>query len=110
MADITLTQSRVDGIALTGVAATAGPDRVRPDDRGLIIVHNASGVTVVITIVDPGLTKYSKANPDLVSTTIAAGAHWAFGPFPADLADTSDGYMDLTAAPFASVTFYGVKA
>lgn len=110
MALISYIQSKVDGCVLTAVAATAGPDTIRPDDHGLIIVHNQNAGAVVVTIVDPGTSKYGKANPDLPSVSIPAGSVAALGPFPADLADPSDGYIDLTAAPFASVTFYGVKA
>jgi hypothetical protein len=110
MADISYAQSKVDGVVLTGVNATAGPDRVRPDERGVVIVHNSNAGAVVVTATDPGTTKYGKANPDLPSVSIPAGGHASLGPFPADLMDPSDGYVDLTAAPFASVVFYGVKA
>jgi hypothetical protein len=110
MADISYTQSKVDGVALPAVAATAGPDRVRPDERGIVVVHNTSGVSSSIGIVDPTLTKYGKATGDLGPTVVPAGAHWSFGPFPADLMDLTDGFVDITATPFAGVNFYGVRA
>lgn len=111
MATIASAQSTVLGTVLTPVAATAGPDKVLPDSRGIVIVHNASGSAITVTIVDPGVTKYGGANPDPVSVSIPAGAHASLGPFPTDLANVGDsGLVYLTASSATSVTFYGVKA
>lgn len=111
MSTISSAQSTVGGTVLQAVAATSGPDKVLPDPRGIVIVHNGGGSAITVTVVDPGVTKYGGANPDLTSVSIPAGAHAALGPFPSDLANVGDsGYVYLTASATTSVNFYGVKA
>ena len=111
MANIAFSQALPSGAAVTGTAATAGPDNLTPGDAGAgayLLVDNASGSSVTITIADPGKSAYQVANGPL-TFTVAAGTKKVAGPFRGDLAQ-SDGFIDVTASPSASVTFYSWRA
>lgn len=110
MATIPHTLAKIGGVVMTPVSATAGPDTMKPGDNVNLIVNNGNASATVVTIVVPGNTKYGQAIPDVTGVSIPAGSHAVFGPFPADLADPADNLIDITAVPFASVTFYAVRA
>lgn len=109
MATIAVAQPDYDGILLTGTTATAGPDTVAPAGKNiLLIVNNGNASATVLTIAVPGNTKFGLANPDITSLSVTAGAHAAF-LLPAELADPTDGLIDVTAVPNASVSLFAVR-
>jgi hypothetical protein len=103
MAALTDRQVKITGTTIPLGAASAGGDTVKPGDRRIVLVRNGGGSPINVTIVVPGNDKYGNARPDIVRA-VAAGAVEAFGPFPADLADSVDGLIDITYSGVTSVT------
>lgn len=89
------------------VAASAGGDVIAPNDHGCLWVNNGSGSTVTVTVAVPGNTKYGIANPD-PAIAVVAGRIMPIGPFPADLADPTDGMVHITYSAVTTVTVAGV--
>jgi hypothetical protein len=111
MATIPHTQAKISGVVLSATAATAGPDTLAPDDRVILLVQNGSAAAVTVTVTVPGNTKYGQVNPDVTSVSVpASGGIATIGPFPRDLADPTDGLIDITASASASVSFYAIRA
>lgn len=108
MANIAHQQAQIGGVVLSATTATAGPDTLEPGDRVVLFVHNndASAATVDVTV--PGNTRWGQPQPDVTSVSIPAGDHAVIGPFPRELADPSDGLVDVTSSS-TSVDFYAVR-
>lgn len=103
MATLQYSQISIAGTLAAPVAASAGGDKVAPNDRGFLDVNNGSGASITVTVDVPGNTKYGQAAPD-VAVAIAAGARRRIGPFPADLAQAADGLVAITYSAVTSVT------
>lgn len=95
MATLTPQRAVVGGVAVTYASAAVGGDKFGPGAKRHFRVKNGHSAAQTVTIAVPGLTKYGLAQPDIGPVSIAAGAEYAFGPFPADLADT-DGLIAVT--------------
>lgn len=105
MATLNAIQSTVQGTLVSYVAAGAGGDKFGPGARRHFRVKNGSGAGITATVVVPGNTKYSIANPDITSASIGAGAEFVFGPFPDDLGDPADsGLITVTYSSATSIT------
>lgn len=107
MAALAYQRAKIAGQAITYAAASAGGDTVPPSTSGALLVKNGGGSSINVTVAVPGDTKYGLANPDVV-VAVAAGAEAAIGPFPSDLADSSDGLVHLTYSSTTSVTVAAV--
>jgi hypothetical protein len=94
MADITIKTASPVGVDCGFTAASAGGDKVLPGATLLVWNADASGKTVTIDV--PGNTKYGQANPDITAVAVGAGLVLAFGPFPADLANPTDGKVAIS--------------
>ncbi len=103
MATLGYTQPTIAGTNPGFASATGGGDKVAPSDRGYLHVRNAGDSPVTVTIATPGNDKYGQARPD-IPVTVPAGADRVIGPFPADLADPSDGLVAVTYSGVTSVT------
>lgn len=108
MAQVPHKQAIIGGVVAPPTAATAGPDKIAWSERVALLVENDNAAAVVVTVVVPGNTKFGQANPDVPSVAIPAGQMGLIGPFPKELADPTTGLIDITAAPFATVSFYAV--
>ena len=109
MATLTYSQATINGVAPTLAAATSGAGDVIPiNDRGVLVVKNGSGSAITVTTAVPGNTKYGIANPD-PTASVAAGATAYSGPFPADLADSTDGMVHITYSSVTTVTVGGLQ-
>lgn len=102
MAVLAVQQSKITGTAVTFAAAAAGGDSFLPGAHVALHVRNGDVSAKTVTVVVPG-TRYDQANPD-IPVVVAAGAHTVIGPFPADLADPSDGQVDVLYSAVTSVT------
>lgn len=102
MATLSYAQAGIAGTNPGFVAAAAGGDKIAPNDRGALLVHNAGAGSINVTIVVPGNTKYGLPNPDVVDA-VPAGAYRIIGPFPADLADPADGLVAITYSGVTAV-------
>lgn len=112
MATLTRVQAKITGTVLTATAATAGPDKVLPDAGGpvYVIVENASGSTVTVSVADPGIPKYGQTLPAIVSVAVpATTGRVVIGPIGMDLKQPSDALAWLTASAATSVTFYAFR-
>lgn len=112
MATLAQVQAKITGTVLTSTAATAGPDKVKPGDGGApvyVIVDNGGATGVTVSVADPGKTKYGQANPAIPSVSVPAGGKAVLGPIQSDLAQTSDGMVNLTASATTSVNFYAFR-
>ena len=107
MATLAYQQADVLGAALVMAAADVAGDKVAPSEHGAVLVTNASGVSVTVTVVVPGNTAYEVAAPDF-TVVVPAGASRLIGPFGSDLSDT-DGLVSLTYSAVASVTIAAVQ-
>lgn len=99
-----LTQQQV---VITGTTpsygAVAASDTLVPDDRGFLIVKNASGTQDNCVVVVPG-TSFGQANPDVtVTVPITTGERW-IGPMTSSLADPTTGLITITHSQTTSVT------
>lgn len=103
MATLSYSQIAIAGTLKATTAASAGGDKVAPNDRGFLEVANGGGSSITVTIAVPGNTKYGQAAPD-VAVAVANGTTRRIGPFPADLADPSDGLVAITYSGVTSVT------
>jgi hypothetical protein len=103
MATLPYVQPTIAGTNPAFAAAAGGGDKVAPNDRGYLHYKNGSGSTITVTVVVPGNTRYGQANPD-VAVAIPAGADRLIGPFPADLADPTDGLVAITYSGVTSLT------
>lgn len=108
MATLTYQLASIAGGAYAAVAASAGGDKVAPSDRGALLVLNGSGAPITVTVATPGNTKYGQAIPDIPVTVPATGAR-LIGPFPADLADPTDGLVAITYSAVTTVTVAAVQ-
>lgn len=89
MANLTPQSTAVVGTSLTLSPATVTVGDTVPT-QSKVIVRNASGGSINVTIVTPGNDQYGNARPDIV-TAVANSAMYAFGgPFPADLGDPAN--------------------
>lgn len=102
MATLTAAQTAIGGTQITKTAADVAGDTFDPGNVTLV-VNNGSAGAITVTVVVPGNTKYGLPAPD-VTRSIPAGQEFAFGPFPDDLADPSDGRVDVTYSAVATVT------
>ena len=94
-------------VVITGTTpsygAVAASDTLVPDERGFLIVKNASGTSDNCVIVVPGTT-YGQANPDVtVAVPITTGERW-IGPMVPALADPTTGLITVTHSQTTSVT------
>ena len=103
MATLAYSRIQIAGTLKATTAASAGGDKVAPNDHGFLEVNNGGGSSITVTVAVPGNTKYGQAAPD-VAVAIAAGANKRIGPFPVDLADPSDGLVAITYSGVTSVT------
>jgi hypothetical protein len=95
------------GTTLTMAAASGGGDTFVPGSSTVLLVRNGDASSKTVTIVRPGTT-YGTADPD-IAVTVAAGAIAVLGPYPSDLADPTDGQIDVTYSAVTSVTVAAVK-
>lgn len=107
MATLTYRQATIAGTDPALAAASAGGDKVPPNDRGALLVRNGSAASINVTVAVPGNTKYGQAQPDVV-VAVPAGADRMVGPFPADLADPIDGLVTITYSAVTTVTVAAV--
>lgn len=103
MAALTPTRAKLTGTSASYVAAGASGDTFDPGDNTILLVKNGSGSSITVTVATPGNTEYGQAEPD-VTVTVAAGAEQAIGPFPASLADPTDGKVHVTYSSVTTVT------
>ncbi|MFF4600556.1 hypothetical protein [Amycolatopsis sp. NPDC001319] len=108
MATVPIQQAKLGGVVLTTTAATAGPDKVKPGDRVLLVINNAGASAITATVVVPGNTAYGQPEPDVTSVSIGAAKIGVLGPFPAALAGT-DGLVAFTVSSTTSVTYSAVR-
>lgn len=108
MATLTYKQPVIGGTDPAFAAASGGGDKVAPNDRGYIHVKNGGGSPITVTIDVPGNTKYGLANPDPTISVPATTGERIIGPFPADLANPSDGLVAITYSGVTSVTIAAI--
>ena len=107
MATLTTQQIGVTGTAVTLAAAAGGGDAVLGDDRTFLVVNNASGGSITVTVVIPGTT-YGQNNPDIPVAVPAAGTRY-IGPLTAAMADPTTGLVGLTYSGVTSLTVGAVR-
>lgn len=102
------TQSvKLDGTAPTFAAAVAG-DTFEVGSGHKVIVRNAAGSSMTVTVAVPGTQVGGAANDPIVYTVPATtGEKWI--PLSAYLADDSDGRAHVTYSTVTSVTRASVK-
>jgi hypothetical protein len=108
MAALAYQQSQLSGVALLMPAASAGGDTFPVSDRGAFLVKNGSGSSINVTVDVPGNTQYGQAQPDVV-VAVAAGATEIIGPFPAGLANATDGVVHVTYSAVTTVTVQPIQ-
>lgn len=104
MATLAAQTTQVTGTTLTSINPTATTGDLIPVGAH-VIVNNASGASITVTINKPGNDNYGDARTNH-QTSVAAGAMAKFGPFPIDLQDpvNNPGYVTLICSSTASVT------
>lgn len=108
MATLTYVQAKTTGVAAAvQAAASAGGDKVAPNDRGVLVFRNGDAASKTVTMVVPGNTKYGLANPD-ATFVVPAGATAYIGPLSADLGDPAD--TNLISFTYSAVTSCTVSA
>lgn len=98
------TQSvKLAGTAITYTPAAAGGDTFPPSSRSELRVKNGHTGPQSVTIVVPGNTRWGQAEPD-ITVSVPAGAEYAFGPFPPELADPADRSVHVTYSAVTALT------
>lgn len=93
---------RVDN-ALT--AAAGGGDQFLPGDNVYLVVNNAGGGAITVTVTTHGTYRGLAVAEAPNAVSVAAGQRWEFGPFPPSLyADPTDGLADIAYSGVTSVT------
>jgi hypothetical protein len=106
MAALTPQSTAVVGTTLTPISPTVTTGDTVPALSAKVIVHNASGSSINVTIKRAFGSDYGVARGDIV-TAVAAGAKACFGPFGLDLADPAAGnQVTLICSAVASVTLH----
>lgn len=103
MALLARQQAKLAGTAITYSPAAAGGDSFAPGDRTELRVKNGHTAAQSVTIVAPGKTRWGQPEPD-ITVSVPAGAEYAFGPFPTELADPADGLVDVTYSGTTAMT------
>jgi hypothetical protein len=94
-------QAQITGAVSTKTAAASGGDTFAPGDLTFDVANGHATLPRTVTVAVPGNSKYGQANPD-VAVVIAALTSKAIGPFPADLADPTDGLVHVTYSDAAA--------
>lgn len=102
MAILTALVPSATGTAYSTTAASAGGDKVTPGNCA-VLVTNGSGSTITLTVDVPGNDQFGNARPD-IAITITAGTSKLIGPFPLSIANSADGYVNLSYSSATSVT------
>lgn len=107
MAALTPQTTAVVGTTLTSYNPTVTVGDTVPIGAKLI-VHNASGGSINVTIQTPGNDQYGLARPDIV-TAVGPGAKAQFGPMAIDLGDPANSNLvTFVCSAVASVTCHVV--
>lgn len=104
MATLTPQRAKIAGTAITYAAAAPGGDKFKPGPHREFRVKNGHSSAQSVSIAVPGNTNYGVANPDIGPVSIAVGAEYAFGPFPAAFADKADGMVAVTYTGTTALT------
>jgi hypothetical protein len=103
MALLSPQQVSITGTTPSYGAAGGSGDTIQPDDRTFLIVKNTSGAAVDVTVAVPG-SKFGQALADVVVEVPATtGERW-IGPMVSELADPTDGLIDVTYESTTNVT------
>lgn len=105
MATLAIQNAVTAGTDVTMAAANAGGDKVPVGC--ILLVRNASGGSINVTIARPGVDKYGVAFAGLVKA-VGAGVMSAFRLDQADLPNPADSY--LIAITYSAVTTVTVGA
>lgn len=108
MAALAYQNASVLGTAFATSAAGATGDTVEPIPNGALLVQNASGASVNVTVAVPGNDRYGSPRPDFV-IAVGAGAGKLIGPFGDDLKDPSDERVHVSYSATASVTVAAIS-
>lgn len=109
MATLTYKQPVIGGTDPAFVAAAGGGDKIAPNDNGYLHYRNGSGGAITVTVVTPGLDKYGQARADIAVVVPATTGERIIGPFPADLADPTDGLVAITYSGVTSLTVAAIS-
>jgi hypothetical protein len=109
MATLGYQSPKTSGTVVNFVAASAGGDKIPARPHGCVLLKNASGGAITVTVAVPGNDAYGTAKPDF-TVSVAAGATEAIGPFPSDLADPTDSLVHLTYSGVTSLTIAAIAA
>ena len=88
MATLAYSRIAIAGTLAAPVAASAGGDKVAPNDRGFLDVNNGGGSPITVTIAVPGNTSYLRPAPAAGSarsppTSPTRPTAWSPSPTPA---------------------------
>lgn len=105
MALLAVQQAKIKGTAITYSAATGGGDTFNvPHDHVELRVKNGGASPITVTLVIPGTNAYGEPQPDVASSSIAAGAEVSIGPIPTLAVDGSTGVASVTYSAVTTVT------
>lgn len=105
MALLSVQQANTKGRVITYAAAAGGGDTFAvPHDHVEFRVKNGGGSPITVTLVIPGNNVYGEPQPDIASTSIAAGAEVAIGPIPRLAVDGADNLVHVTYSGVTTVT------
>jgi hypothetical protein len=111
MATLAYQTATPKGVNIAFTAASAGGDALKWNDRGGLLVTNASGASITVTIATPGLNKYGNQISDITGA-VAAGSTRLFAPLPKDLADPTvapGNQVQVTYTATASVSVAAIQ-
>lgn len=107
MALLTAQQVTLTGLDISFASASAGGDTAACADRTVLLVRNASGSAVTVTIATPG-TVSGLAIAD-VTHSVPDGTTAALPLYPASLLGDTSGVATITYSAATSVTVAAVR-
>lgn len=96
------------GLTPTLAAATSGGDTFAPTNQTFLMVKNASGGSVTVTIITTAVV-FSQNLPD-IAVVVANGATTLLGPYdPGEVAAAGTGLCAVTYSSVTSVTVAAIQ-
>lgn len=105
MAALTTQSVVASGLTPAFVAATGGGDTCAPGDRNFLVVKNASGAPITVTLAAfPDTSPWGAAIPDPTVSVPAAGERWIGPLVGSQYGNPTTGQVGITYSGVTSLT------
>jgi hypothetical protein len=107
MAALSIQTAVPAGIALSFASAASGGDTMVNDGKTVLIVKNASGSAITVTVTAKAACPLGSLHN--ISVSVANGAEQIIGPFLPAIYNNTSGAVEITYSSVTSVTVAALK-